>query len=95
MGNYQVSRVPVDQLTELQLRGEARELRQNLTGIEAELSRLRSWAAADKRETDVEYLTKLAKARHLHGVMQTRYALIRPVEKDLNRRTKHGHLSIQ
>lgn len=87
MLKYQVSEIPTVNLTPDQVRGEAADLRYQLTCVCADIAAKRAWADADEKMTLTEYKIWMARARDFWKKLSRRYAAIRPLERKLNKVT--------
>ncbi len=85
MSQYRVSEIPINTLTSEQLRAEAGDLRYQLACVTADISSKKSWGDADNKQELLEYKIWMARARDFLKKLNRRYALVRPVEKKLNR----------
>jgi hypothetical protein len=89
MGDYVVNKKPVFQMADAEIQAEANDLRLHIVVIEGELSKRSAWNKAEGREE----LAWLANVRTLRSRLMSRYLLIRPREKQINRaqhmRKKH------
>ncbi len=82
MGDYNVSKIPIDTMTECDILSEADELRTQLAVIESELSKRQAWDRAEQKGN----LHWLANTRTLRALLVSRYMRIKPVEKRINRK---------
>ena len=85
---YRVSETPVDKLTPDEVRAEAVKLRSELACIQRDIAAKKAWAQVDGKATDPTYQAWLARARTFESKVAKRYAVIRPVEKELNRQER-------
>ncbi len=90
MGEYNVNLKPLIQMSDNEIRDEARELRTHITVIECELSKRRAWGQAEEKDTGKNHLIWLANTRSLRSKLVSRYAALRPREKDINRKMHRG-----
>ena|SRR5271157_3842096 len=85
MAKYQVNETSVELLSPSEIKKEARELRYQLICVDADIATNRSWGMADGKTDTRDNLQWKARAQDFLKKLRKRYALIRPLEKELNR----------
>jgi hypothetical protein len=86
MARYTVSELPVESLTPEQVRGEAEDLRHQMTCVSCDIASKRAWTDADGKLESPDHKIWTAKARFFWGKLCKRYSEIRRVERKLNRK---------
>lgn len=85
---YRVSETPVEKLTPEEVRSEAARLRTELSCIQRDIAAKKAWVQVDGKVDDPTYHAWLARARTFESKVAKRYAVIRPIEKELNRQER-------